>query len=197
MGSNGLPGQCSGKDKLGCWEQRFRFPPTSQATRIWDRGLPTTVTMETTTKTIEAEKTGMEENKTINTEAVKTNVPATEEKKQETVVSSKDDSEQIQNVKIETNDSEDTGFEIITPDIPEKMENDQAKADAASIAVKEPEPEVTITKKQDLSQQQETKEKEIADGKVQKEEETTKASLIDIKVIKEPDDTSNKDSPES
>merc|ERR1711892_336731 len=144
MGSNGLPGQCSGKDKLGCWEQRFRFPPTSQATRIWDRGLPTTVTMETTTKTIEAEKTGMEENKTINTEAVKTNVPATEEKK-----TIKDDSEQIQNVKIESNDSEDTGFEIITPDIPEKVE------------------------------------------------ETTKPSLIDIKVIKEPDDTSNKDSPES
>merc|ERR1711892_882748 len=135
MGSNGLPGQCSGKDKLGCWEQRFRFPPTSQATRIWDRGLPTTVTMETTTKTIEADKTGMEENKTINTEAVKTNVPATEEKKTETVVSSKDDSEQTQNVKIETNDSEDTGFEIITPDIPEKVENDQTKV------VKEPEPE--------------------------------------------------------
>jgi len=148
--------------------------------------------METTTKTIEAEKTGMEENKTINT-----NVPATEEKKPEAAVSSKDDSEQTQNIKVESNDSEDTGFEIITPDIPEKVENDQTKADAASNAVKEPEPEVTTTKEQKLSQQEEKKEKETADGKEQKEEETTKASLIDIKVIKEPDDTSNKDSPES
>merc|ERR1711892_860139 len=195
MGSNGLPGQCSGKDKLGCWEQRFRFPPTSQATIIWDRGLHTTVTMETTTKTIEAEKTGMEEIKTINTDLVKANVPVIEETKSEKIVSSKDDSEQKQDTKIESNDSEDTGFEIITPDLPEKMEDAKTKPDAASIAVKEP--VITTTKEQNLTKLQETKEKDIVEEKVQKKEETTKASLIDIKVIKEPDDTSNKDSPES
>merc|ERR1711892_1017164 len=197
MGSNGLPGQCSGKDKLGCWEQRFRFPPTSQATRIWDRGLPTTVTMETTTKTIEAEKTGMEENKTINTDPVKANVPAIEEKKSELVSLSKDDSEQKQDTKIESNDSEDTGFEIITPDLPEKVDDAKPKPDAASIAVKEPGPVITTTKEQNLTNLQETKENDSVEEKVQQKEETTKASLIDIKVIKEPDDTSNMDSPES
>jgi len=153
--------------------------------------------METTTKTIEAEKTGMEENKTINTDPVKANVPAIEEKKSESVLLSKDDSEQKQDTKIESNDSEDTGFEIITPDLPEKVEDAKPKPDAASIAVKEPGPVITTTKEQNLTKLQETKEKDIVEEKVQKKEETTKASLIDIKVIKEPDDTSNKDSPES
>jgi len=152
--------------------------------------------METTTKPIETKKLETEEKKGVNTELDTTKVLASEDKKSDTGVSSKDTSDEKPNTKDESNDSEDIGFEIITPDLTEKTDNVQSKA---SIEVKK-EPDVAQANIKEENQQQEQKQvndQKIVDEKIENKEDTAEASLIDIKVIKEAGDGSNKDSPES
>ena len=159
--------------------------------------------MATTSKTTEADKIGAEENKSINPDLDKVKVVATEDTKSPELVSKKDDTIQItdkatiENTKNESIDSEETGFEIIIPD-PVKNKDDaqtKAKSDIVEADDVKVEPVHAVSKESDTNQDKQDKDKDIVKEKTNKE--TAEASLIDIKVIKEPEDTSNKDSPES
>jgi len=142
--------------------------------------------METNNKTIEVQKPEVEEKKIGNTVLDTTKVLASEENKSETVITGKNISDSKQNTKNESNDSEDIGFEIITPEPAEKKENVITKSDTASAEVEsKPTPEDTNIKE------------EMSKPDIKKIENQVDASLIDIKIIKEEDDGSNRDSPES
>jgi len=156
--------------------------------------------MATTIKTTEAEKIGTEENESINTNLDKVKVVATEDTTSPEVVPKKEETNQIadkatlENTKNESIDSEETGFEIIIPD-PVKITDDaqvKSKSDIVEAPVVKAEPVHAVSKEPEIKQD---KDKDIMNEKTNKE--TSKASLIDIKVIKEPEDSSNKDSPES
>jgi len=145
--------------------------------------------METNNKTIEVQKPEFEEKKIGNTVLDTTKILASEENKSETVITSKNDSDLKQNTKNESNDSEDIGFEIITPELAEKKENVITKSDTASddSAVESKATPEDTNIKEEMSKQPDIK----------KIENPVDASLIDIKIIKEEDDGSNRDSPES
>lgn len=143
--------------------------------------------METNDKTIETKKPDVEEKNLVSTVQDTKKIIASEENKSETVITSKNNSDSKQTVKNESNDSEDIGFEIITSDLAEKKENVQTKSETARAEViSKPLPEDTNIK-EEISKQPEIKTNE----------HPVDASLIDIKIIKEEDDGSNKDSSES
>jgi len=143
--------------------------------------------METNNKTIEVQKPEVEEKKIGNTVLDTTKVLASEENKSETVITGKNISDSKQNTKNESNDSEDIGFEIITPELAEKKENVITESDTATTEVESKQtPEDTNVKEEPSKQ-----------ADIKKSENPVDASLIDIKIIKEEDDGSNKDSPES
>lgn len=158
--------------------------------------------MATTIKTTEAEKIGAEDNikESSTTDLDKVKVAATEDTKSSEVKPNKGDTNQItdkatlENTKNESIDSEETGFEIIIPD-PVKIKDDaqtKSKSDIVEAPVVKAEPVQAVSKESETKQD---KEKDIVNQKTNKE--IAGASLIDIKVINEPEDTSNKDSPES
>lgn len=144
--------------------------------------------METNNKTIEVQKPEFEEKKIGNTVLDTTKILASEENKSETVITSKNDSDLKQNTKNESNDSEDIGFEIITPELAEKKENVITKSDTAS--------DDSAVKSKATPEDTNIKE-EMSKPDIKKIENPVDASLIDIKIIKEEDDGSNRDSPES
>eukprot|EP00091_Calanus_sinicus_P008675 TRINITY_DN20838_c0_g1_i1.p2 TRINITY_DN20838_c0_g1~~TRINITY_DN20838_c0_g1_i1.p2 ORF type:complete len:119 (-),score=31.47 TRINITY_DN20838_c0_g1_i1:571-927(-) len=78
--------------------------------------------MATTIKTTEPEKIVAEENKSVNSDLDKVKLEATVDTKSSEAVSNKEDDRQItdkatlENTKNESIDSEETGFEIITPE---------------------------------------------------------------------------------
>jgi len=152
--------------------------------------------METNNKTIEADKPEVEEKKI--TSNVPEKVITSEDKKSDPVVTTKDDSDQKQNTKRESNDSEDIGFEIITPDVTEKQDVVQPKSNMPDTEVKEePKPGEKNIKEENLKEKPLIKGSNEGDEKNQIKEAPIDASLIDIKVIKETNDETNKDSPES
>merc|ERR1712002_682391 len=187
MGSDGVPGQGSGVDNLCSWEQRLRFPSRTRPliSRVVVHNI--TVTMEANDKTLETKKPDVEEKNLVNTVQETKKIIASEENKSETGITSKNNTESKQTVKNESNDTEDIGFEIITSDLAEKKENVVTKSETArSEVISKPLPEDTNIK-DEISKQPEIK----------KNEHPVDASLTDIKIIKEEDDGSNKDSSES
>jgi len=144
--------------------------------------------METNNKTIEVQKQEVEEKKIGNTVLDTTKVLASEENKSETIITSKNNTDSKQNTKNESNDSEDIGFEIITPEPAEKKENVITESDTATTEVESKQTPEDTNVKEEPSKQADTKKSENP---------VVDASLIDIKIIKEEDDGSNKDSPES